>query len=133
MSMAKITSHPHRAREGTGGALTRLCLNALAFSTLLSSQGTDAHHQPALAGPPGQPLNFTQSIPSCQPRLPELSGLVADSLGVSRCHRPYQSPLSLANQRESRESQPVWSRRRGGTLTHLAPDRESSATQGDRP
>src|SRR5258708_2155639 len=41
-------------------------LNALAFSTLLSSQETGAHHPPAHAAHPGQPLNFTLRVPACQ-------------------------------------------------------------------
>src|SRR5215472_15190806 len=64
--MAKKTSRPHHACTGTAGALTRLCFNALAFSTLLSSQETGAHHQPAFARPPGQPLNFTRGFHTCQ-------------------------------------------------------------------
>src|SRR6185437_7620086 len=64
-SMAKkITSRPvprrHRER------IDEVVLNALAFSTLLSSQETGAHHPPALTALPGQPLNFTQFVPSCQ-------------------------------------------------------------------
>jgi len=38
-------------------------IHALAFSTLLSSQETDTHHQEALASSPGQPLNLTPKYP----------------------------------------------------------------------
>ena len=65
--MAKITSRPVSLIKHHG-ALTRLCFYALAFSTLLSSQGTDAHHGPALAVLPGKPFDFTRSAPSCQAR-----------------------------------------------------------------
>ena len=46
----------------------RTSFNALAFSTLLSSQETDAHRRKNYHSPPGQPLNLTLKLPSCQPR-----------------------------------------------------------------
>ena len=49
-------------------------VNALAFSTLLSSQETDAHHQRNLRSHPGQPLNLTLEFLSCQLRFRKLSG-----------------------------------------------------------
>src|SRR6202000_620545 len=49
-------------------------LNALAFSTLLSSQETDAHLRRNLRSLPGQPLNLTLEFLSCQLRFPKLSG-----------------------------------------------------------
>jgi len=71
-------------------------LNALAFSTLLSSQETDAHHPVRVRGPPGQPLNFTRSIPSCQFR----SGGIRFGLalrGSPWCLRLYPRLPNLAN------------------------------------
>ena len=41
--------------------LTGFCACALAFSTLLSSQGADAHHRSALAGFRGNPSNLPAS------------------------------------------------------------------------
>ena len=43
-------------------------LNALAFSTLLSSQETDAHRCEACRSTSGQPLNLTLVFPPCQLR-----------------------------------------------------------------
>ena len=60
-----------------GTRIDEVVLNALAFSTLLSSQETDAHHQIRSHGPPGQPLNFTRSIPPCQ--LASRNFLLADA------------------------------------------------------
>ena len=48
--------------------------NALAFSTLLSSQETDAHLRRNLRSLPGQPLNLTLEFLSCQLRFRKLSG-----------------------------------------------------------
>src|ERR1700729_3390630 len=59
-------------------------LNALAFSTLLSSQETDAHLWRNLRSPPGQPLNFTLESPSCQLRLPEATRKLKPHGGSSR-------------------------------------------------
>jgi hypothetical protein len=65
----KITSRPvprrHRER------IDEVVLNALAFSTLLSSQETGAHHPPALTALPGQPSHSTLRSPSCQRRFPD--------------------------------------------------------------
>jgi hypothetical protein len=57
-------------------APTGVCtsLNALAFSTLLSSQETDAHLRRNVRSPPGQPSNHTLEFPSCQLRFRKLSG-----------------------------------------------------------
>src|ERR1700684_3936513 len=59
-------------------------INALAFSTLLSSQETDAHLWRNLRSPPGQPLNFTLESPSCQLRLPEATRKLKPHAGSSR-------------------------------------------------
>src|ERR1700761_2485133 len=48
--------------------------HALAFSTLLSSQVADAHLRRNLRSLPGQPLNLTPELPSCQLRFRRLSG-----------------------------------------------------------
>src|ERR1700722_63051 len=47
--------------------------NALAFSTLLSSQETDAHLRRNFRSLPGQPLNLTLEFLSCQLRFRKLS------------------------------------------------------------
>src|ERR1700753_3066846 len=49
-------------------------LNALAFSTLLSSQETDAHLRRNLRSLPGQPLNLTLEFLRCQLRVRKLCG-----------------------------------------------------------
>ena len=51
--------------------MTGLCSYALAFSTLLSSQETGAHHPPAFAAHPGQPSHSTLRLPCCQLRFPD--------------------------------------------------------------
>src|SRR5215469_550008 len=58
----------HRARHTGAHPATGVLYisNALAFNTLLSSQETDAHLRRTLVPPPGQPLNFTPSRPTCQ-------------------------------------------------------------------
>src|SRR6202012_5727038 len=48
-------------------------VNALAFSTLLSSQETDAHLRRNFRSLPGQPLNLTLEFLSCQLRFRKLS------------------------------------------------------------
>ena len=48
--------------------------HALAFSTLLSSQETDAHLRRNLRSLPGQPLNLTLEFLSCQLRFRKLAG-----------------------------------------------------------
>ena len=48
--------------------------HALAFSTLLSSQETDAHRRRNYHSPPGQPLNLTLESLSCQLRFRKPSG-----------------------------------------------------------
>jgi hypothetical protein len=106
--------------------MTGLCSYALAFSTLLSSQETDAHHPPAFAAHPGQPLNFTQIVPSCQLD----SGCFrccCDSWGTPRRLRLYQSPTSLANRAEVRGGGVVCRRRQEGTLLHLPAGRRIGA------
>jgi hypothetical protein len=67
--------------------MTGLCSYALAFSTLLSSQETDAHHQPAIAAHPGQPSYCTLRLPCCQigvsgllPGLHQLLGCLTPSV-----------------------------------------------------
>jgi hypothetical protein len=68
--MAKINqSRPRPCTDAS--QLTRLCSYALAFSTLLSSQETDAHHLPAFAAHPGQPSHSTLRLPYCQLRFPD--------------------------------------------------------------
>jgi hypothetical protein len=106
--------------------LTRLCLYALAFSTLLSSQETDAHHPPALAALPGQPLNFTQFVPSCQHNSGGFRWF-CDSWGTPRCLRLYQSPTSLANRADVRGVHVVCRRRQEGTVLHLPAGRRIGA------
>ena len=49
-------------------------INALAFSTLLSSQETNAHRQRNLRSLPGQPLNLTLEFLSCQLRFRKVPG-----------------------------------------------------------
>jgi hypothetical protein len=49
-----------------------MCFNALAFSTLLSSQGADAHRWEALAFPLGQPFHVTRRGTLRQPSSLEL-------------------------------------------------------------
>jgi hypothetical protein len=65
-------------------APTGVCtsLNALAFSTLLSSQETDAHLRRNLRSPPGQPSNHTLEFPSCQLRVRKLSGRLRSGTAV---------------------------------------------------
>ena len=48
--------------------------NALAFSTLLSSQETDAHLRRNSRSLPGQPLNLTLEFLSCQLHVRKFSG-----------------------------------------------------------
>src|SRR3984957_63790 len=48
-------------------------IHALAFSTLLSSQETDAHLRRNFRSLPGQPLNLTLEFLSCQLRFRKLS------------------------------------------------------------
>jgi hypothetical protein len=57
--------------------------NALAFSTLLSSQETDAHLWRNLRSPPGQPLNLTLEFLSCQLRFWKLSRRLRSGTAVS--------------------------------------------------
>src|ERR1700685_2044445 len=47
--------------------LTGFFACALAFSTLLSSQGADAHHQRRFKSLPGQPYELTRTARGCQP------------------------------------------------------------------
>jgi hypothetical protein len=70
--MAKIRWNQHPKMPAPTGVCT--FINALAFSTLLSSQETDAHLRRNSRSLPGQPLNFTPELPSCQLRFRKLSG-----------------------------------------------------------
>jgi len=57
--LASVSEVPGRYRRApTDG----VCACALAFSTLLSSQGADAHHRSALAGIRGNPSNLPASL-----------------------------------------------------------------------
>jgi hypothetical protein len=47
--------------------LTGFFACALAFSTLLSSQGADAHHPRLFKSHPGQPYELTRTATGCQP------------------------------------------------------------------
>jgi hypothetical protein len=70
-------------RAGPDGGL--YIYHALAFSTLLSSQETDAHHRRNFRSLPGQPLNLTLEFLSCQLRFRKLSGrLRSRRVGLSR-------------------------------------------------
>src|ERR1700733_7031518 len=77
--------------------------NALAFSTLLSSQETDAHLWRNLRSPPGQPLNLTPEILSCQLRFQKLSGKLRRRRGgLSRRHgSPSVSLVTTVGTRET--------------------------------
>src|SRR6476620_10145175 len=67
-----------RARKpGPDGGL--YIYHALAFSTLLSSQETDAHRRKNYHSPPGQPLNLTLEFLSCQLRFRKFSGRRSDA------------------------------------------------------
>ena len=68
--------------------------NALAFSTLLSSQETDAHHHEISISYPGQPLNFTPEHLSCQLRFPVFTGTLR---ALRSSGRPQLIPANLAN------------------------------------
>jgi hypothetical protein len=68
-------------------------IHALAFSTLLSSQETDAHLRKNLRSLPGQPLNLTLEFLPCQLRFRKLSGRLRSSTAVtpdtmSHFHQP---------------------------------------------
>src|SRR6201997_5732438 len=63
--------------------------NALAFSTLLSSQETDAHLRRNFRSPPGQPLNLTLEFLSCQLRFRKLSGRLRSGTTVSPDTKTY--------------------------------------------
>src|SRR6185437_2547615 len=67
-----VSVEPGSERAGPDGGL--YIYNALAFSTLLSSQETDAHLRRNLRSLPGQPLNLTLEFLSCQLRFRKLSG-----------------------------------------------------------
>src|ERR1700739_876707 len=67
--MAKPLREPEASRDGG-----LYIYHALAFSTLLSSQETDAHLRRNLRSLPGQPLNLTLEFLSCQLRFRKLSG-----------------------------------------------------------
>src|SRR5580698_8962507 len=58
--------------------------NALAFSTLLSSQEADAHLRRNLRSPPGQPLNLTPEFLSCQLRFRKVAKATRRSLQTPR-------------------------------------------------
>src|ERR1700753_145406 len=77
--------------------------NALAFSTLLSAQETDAHLRRNLRSPPGQPLNLTPEFLSCQLRFQKLSGrLRRRRVGLSRRHgSPSVSLVAAVGTRET--------------------------------
>jgi hypothetical protein len=93
-----LTSRPLHA-----GALTRLCFYALAFSTLLSSQGTDARrrsaglHRASLEG--FVCFKLTRSIPARQIVFPVLSGF--DGLGF------LPDTFTLPQSQQFRESRTV--------------------------
>ena len=66
-------------------------VNALAFSTLLSSQETDAHLRRNPSSLPGQPLNLTLEFLSCQLRFRKLPGGCEANTAVpldTRSHPP---------------------------------------------
>src|ERR1700749_4825792 len=77
--------------------------HALAFSTLLSSQETDAHLRRNLRSLPGQPLNLTLEFLSCQLRFQKLSGrLRRRRVGLSRRHgSPSVSLMATVGTRET--------------------------------
>ena len=83
--------------------------NALAFSTLLSSQETDAHRRGACRSTSGQPLNLTPVPPPCQPLFFRVSPGRCRSRKTdppdTRAHRP---PLASAatGAREPRKEVP---------------------------
>ena len=70
--------------------------NALAFSTLLSSQETDAHHHEIFISYPGQPLNFTPEHLSCQLRFPVF---YRDVAGTKILRPPAANPREPREQR----------------------------------
>src|SRR5579862_2214605 len=70
--------------------------NALAFSTLLSSQETDAHRRGACRSTSGQPLNLTLVFPSCQLRFPGCFREVSKPLDGSTRHQESASAASQA-------------------------------------
>src|ERR1700727_1329450 len=65
-------------------------LNALAFSTLLSSQGTDAHHQQTLVRLQGNYSNLPDAFPTRQIRA--LNGFWETSGRSARPPKPYPTP-----------------------------------------
>jgi|SRR6185437_547664 hypothetical protein len=78
-----VSVEPGSERAGPDGGL--YIVNALAFSTLLSSQETDAHLRRNFRSLPGQPLNLTLEFLSCQLRFRKLSGrLRSRHVGLSR-------------------------------------------------
>ena len=83
-------TRPHEETSPDGGLYI---YHALAFSTLLSSQETDAHLWRKFPSPPGQPLNFTLGFLPCQLGFRRLSGrLLADT---ETPWSPWFSPVSL--------------------------------------
>ena len=68
--------------------------NALAFSTLLSSQETDAHLRRNFRSLPGQPLNLTLEFLSCQLRFRKLSGRLRSRRGGLSRHQG-SAPVGL--------------------------------------
>jgi hypothetical protein len=77
--------------------------NALAFSTLLSSQETDAHLRRNLRSLPGQPLNLTLEFLSCQLRFRKLSGRLRSGRGGLSRHQGSAS-VSLVVTTDTRET-----------------------------
>src|ERR1700733_13489138 len=70
--------------------------NALAFSTLLSSQETDAHRCGACHSTSGQPLNLTLVFPSCQLRFSGSFRKMSKPHHGSTRHQKSPSAASLA-------------------------------------
>ena len=97
----KRDPHPQRAHK----TRRRGCASyALAFSTLLSSQGADAHHRHSFRSSPGQPSDSTGSTPRCQLSSPEL----CRSLVSSRPPAYRNPPDGRAAHRRTRLTQVAW-------------------------
>ena len=78
-------------------------VNALAFSTLLSSQETDAHLRRNFRSLPGQPLNLTLEFLSCQLRFRKLSRRLRSRRGgLSRHQRSAPSACGRRIQQAQR-------------------------------
>ena len=75
--------------------------HALAFSTLLSSQETDAHLWRNFHSPPGQPLNLTLEFLSCQLSFRNLSGRLPTSRHSSHRGSASVSLVAVTGTRET--------------------------------